>query len=182
MDSIRGFRNKIIMETERLLHRKFTSDDLNELIEMRVNKDVMKHIGGQRMQNPKAIEERLKFYISCYEKNIGHHAIIWKATGEMIGWSGLQPLENSGEIEVGYGMKKEFWGKGIGFETALAWLKYGFEKLGLERIVAVAVPENTGSWKIMEKLGMKYEKTEEHYGMDCVFYAISKDEFLSQSN
>jgi RimJ/RimL family protein N-acetyltransferase len=129
------------------------------------------------MQNPEALKERLKFYISCYEKNIGMQAIIWKETNEMVGWSGLQPLENTEEIEVGYGMIKEFWGKGIGFETALFWLKYGFEKLGLDRIVAVADKENVGSWKIMEKLGMKYEKTEEHYGMDCVFYAISKNDF-----
>lgn len=167
-----------MIETKRLLHRKFTSDDLDVLIEMRVDKDVMKYIGGQEMQNPEALKERLKYYISCYEKQIGQHAIIWKETGKMIGWSGLQPLENTDEIEVSYGMIKDFWGKGIGFETALAWLRYGFENLGLERIVAVAVPENTGSWRIMEKLGMKYEKTEEHYGMDCVFYAISKDEFF----
>lgn len=168
------------METERLLHRKFTTEDLDKLIEMRLSEGVMKHLGGRKMQNPEALKERLKYYISFYEKNIGQHAIIWKETGEMIGWSGLQPLENTDEIEVSYGMIKKFWGRGIGFETALAWLKYGFEELELERIVAVAMPENTGSWKIMEKLGMKYEKTEKHYEMNCVFYAISKDEFLSQ--
>ena len=53
---------------------------------------------------------------------------------------------------------------------------------GLERIVAVADPDNTGSWRIMEKCGMKYEKTEPHYGMPCVFYAISRDEFLSSES
>ena len=87
------------------------------------------------------------------------------------------PLEDSGEIEVGYGMSKDFWGKGIGYECARAWLEYGFTKTNAERIVAVAQPENTGSWRIMEKLGMRYEKTEEHYGIDCKFYAITKEEF-----
>ena len=75
-------------------------------------------------------------------------------------------------------MIKSFWGKGIGYECAFAWLKYGFETVGLERIVAVAQSENVGSWRIMEKCGMKYEKAETHYGLECVVYAVSRDEFL----
>ncbi len=172
----------MMLETKRLLHRKFTSNDLDKLIEMRVDEDVMKYLGGQKMQNPEALKERLEFYISCYDKKIGQHAIIWKETGEMIGWSGLQPLEGSDEIEVSYGMIKEFWGKGIASEAARFWLNYGFNERGLERIVAVADRKNIGSWKIMEKLGMKYETTEEHYEMECVVYGISMDEFVSQSH
>ena len=59
----------------------------------------------------------------------------------------------------------------------MGWLKHGFENCGLERIVAVSYPENTASWRIMEKCGMTFEKREEHYGVECVFYAVSKDEF-----
>jgi ribosomal-protein-alanine N-acetyltransferase len=165
------------METKRLLHRQFTPADLERLIEMRVEPEVMKYLGGEEMQNPAALEKRLEFYISGYAQRIGMHGVIWKESGEMIGWSGLQLLEDTEEIEVGYGMIKEFWGKGIGYETARFWLRYGFEQIGLERIVAVADKENIGSWKIMEKLGMKYEKDVGRYGMNCVFYGISKDEF-----
>lgn len=167
-----------MLETERLFMRKFTTDDLPELIELRSDPEVYKYLGGTRMQNPQALEKRLQFYIDCHDKyGFGNCAMHWKETGEMIGWSGLQPLEDTGEIEVGFGMVKEFWRKGIGFECAKAWLEFGFEKANLKRIVAVAYPENTGSWRIMEKLGMRYEKTEEHYGVECVFYAISKEEF-----
>ena len=167
-----------MFETERLLIRKFTMDDLPKLIELRSDEAVNKYLGGTRLQNPEAIEKRFRVYLDCYEKfGFGVCALVWKETGEMFGWSGLMPLEDSGEIEVGYGMSKDFWGKGVGYECARAWLEYGFEKAGLERIVAVAQPENTGSWRIMEKLGMRYEKTEEHYGIDCKFYAITKEEF-----
>ena len=166
------------LETKRLTHRRFTHSDLDRLIEMRVDDDVMKYLGGEKMQNPDALRKRLDFYISCYEdRSLGMHAMFWKETGEMIGWSGLQPLENSNEIEVGYGMIKEFWGKGIGFETGYFWLEYGFNEVNLDRIVAVADKENTASWKIMEKLGMTYERDERHYEMDCVFYSISKEQF-----
>jgi ribosomal-protein-alanine N-acetyltransferase len=167
------------METERLLHRKFTLEDLDKLVELRSDDEVIKYLGGRRLQNPEGIEKRLRFYTECYEKyGFGMCALIWKQTGEMIGWSGLQPLENTGETEVGYGMIKKFWGKKIGYETARGWLEYGFEKANLEKIVAVAAPENIASWKIMEKLGMRREKIETHYGMECVFYAVTKDEFL----
>jgi ribosomal-protein-alanine N-acetyltransferase len=167
-----------MLETERLIIRKFTLDDLNKLIELRSDDEVIKYLGGRALQNPEAIAKRMRFYLDCYEKfGFGMCAMIWKDTGEMFGWSGIQPLDGTSEIEVGYGMTKEFWGKGIGYECASAWLAYGFETANLERIVAVASPENTGSWRIMEKCGMRYEKTETHYGMECVFYAISKAEY-----
>jgi len=164
------------METKRLFHRKFVTKDLSKLIEMRVDEDVMKYLGGRKMQNPEALKKRLQFYISCYENpGVGIYAMFWKETNEMIGWSGLQPLEDSDEIEVSYGMIKKYWGMGIGLETAAMWLKYGFESVGLDRIVAVADERNVGSWKIMEKLGMTFENKVEHYGMDCLCYAISRE-------
>ena len=170
-----------MIETENLIIRKFTLDDLDWLIEMRVDPNVNKYLGGTRMQNPEAITKRLQFYMDCYEKfGFGQCAMIWKETGEMIGASGLQPLEDTGEIEVGYSLMKKFWRMGLGFECAQAWLDYGFEKAGMERIVAVADADNTGSWRIMEKCGMSFEKTAEFYGMQCKFYAISKDEFLRE--
>ena len=171
-----------MLETERLLIRKFTFDDLDALIDLRSDEEVIRYIGSRRLQNSEAIEKRLKFYIGCYEKyGFGMCAMLWKETGEMIGWCGIQPLDATNEIEVGYGMVKKFWGKGIGYEAARAWLEYAFTNTDAKRIVAVAAPENTGSWRIMEKCGMKYEKTDDHYGMQCVFYAISKDEFLNNS-
>ena len=167
-----------MLETERLIIRKFTPEDLPALIELRADPEVNKFLGGTKFQNAEAISKRFQFYLECYDKfGFGVCAIVWKETGKMCGWSGLMPLEDTGEIEVGYGMAREFWGKGIGFECARAWLEYGFEKAGLDRIVAIALPENTASWRIMEKLGMRYEKNAVHYGSECVFYAISKEEF-----
>lgn len=170
-----------MLETERLIIRKFTPEDLDWLIEMRVEPSINKYLGGTRMQNPEAITKRMQFYLDCYEKfGYGQCAMIWKETGENIGASGLQPLEDSGEIEVGYSLLEKFWRMGIGYECAQGWLEYGFETAGLERIVAVADAANTGSWRIMEKCGMSYEKNAEFYGMQCKFYAISKDEFLKE--
>jgi RimJ/RimL family protein N-acetyltransferase len=171
-----------MFETERLKIRQYTHDDLEELIEMRTDPDVYRYLGGELRQNAAEITKRLGFYMDCYEKfGFGMSAMIWKETGETIGGSGLQPLEDTGEIEVGYNLKKRFWRMGIGYECAHAWLTYGFNTAGLERIVAVADADNTGSWRIMEKCGMKFEKMQNAYNMECKFYAVSKHEFLNQS-
>ena len=168
-----------MIESERLKFRKFTTDDLPQLIEQRSDPEVNKYLGGTKLQNPEALAKRLNFYISCYESHgFGMCAMIWKPTGEVIGSAGLQPLDGTDEIEVGYSMIKEFWGLGIGTEAARAWLDHGFQDHGLDRIVAVAQMGNRPSMHIMEKLGMKFEKTEVHYGSECAFYAISKEEFL----
>lgn len=170
-----------MLETERLIMKPMTADDLPWLVEMRTPEPVNRYLGGPEMQNAEALEKRLPFYLECHEKyGFGFCTMELKANGEKIGTSGLQPLEETGEIEVGYNLSEKYWRQGFGYECAVAWLKYGFEKAGLERIVAVAHPDNTGSWRIMEKCGMKYEKTEPHYGIECVFYGISKDEFLKQ--
>ena len=165
-----------MFETERLIIRQFTPEDLHWVIEVRTQPEIRKYLGGERLQNAEKITQRMQFYLDCYEKHgFGLCAMHWKETGELFGWSGLQPLDGTDEIEVGYGMTQKFWRKGIGLECATAWLDFGFNKKNLERIVAVADLDNTGSWRIMEKLGMTHEKNEFHYEMECKFYAISKD-------
>ena len=168
-----------MLETERLIITKMTPEDLPWLIEMRAPVAVNRYLGGLEMQNAEKLTARLPFYIACHEKfGFGFCTMALKATGELIGTSGLQPLEDTGEIEVGYNLSEKYWRQGYGYECARAWLKYGFETAKLERIIAVAHPDNTGSRRIMEKCGMLYQATEPHYGNDCVVYAISRDEFL----
>ena len=172
-----------MIESERLVFRKFTLDDLPLLIDQRSDPEVNKFLGGTKLQNPEALAKRIRFYMTCYESHgFGMCAMLWKPTGEMIGSAGLQPLDGTDEIEVGYSMIREYWGKGIGTEAARAWLDHGFSEAGLDRIVAVAHTENWASRRIMEKLGMTFEKTEFHYDAECAFYGISKDEFLNGGN
>lgn len=164
-----------MLETARLLLRELTMDDLDELTELRADPLVMKYIGAQDRAK---VEQRLRYYISHYEPHrFGMWGVVHKEQGKLIGWCGLMFLEGTPEVEVGYGVAKAYWGQGLMTEAAAASLRYGFEERGLARIVAVALPENTASRRIMEKLGMKYEKNALHYGFDCVYYAIAREEF-----
>lgn len=169
-----------MIETNRLTFRKFVLEDLPMLVEQRSDPDMNRYLGGTRLQNPESLAKRIRFYIGCYESHgFGMCPMFLKETGEFIGAAGIQPLEDTGEIEVGYSVIKKYWGQGIGTEAAIGWMTFGFEKFDLERIVAVAVVENKGSRRIMEKIGMTYEKTAPHYGEECAFYAISKEEFFA---
>jgi ribosomal-protein-alanine N-acetyltransferase len=169
-----------MIETDRLKMRKLTRDDLPWLIEMRSRPEVYKYLGGTRLQNADAVAKRFEKYLEWYDTlGFAQCVMIWKGTGERIGCSGLQPLEDTGEIELGYSIQPEFWHRGIGYECARGWLEYGFDTLGLERIVAVAIKENVGSWKIMEKCGMKFQENTEHYGFPVVLYAIERADFES---
>ncbi|MEP6945826.1 MAG: GNAT family N-acetyltransferase [Acidobacteriota bacterium] len=167
------------LETERIIIRKITADDLEWLIEMRSPDSVNRYMGGPDLQNAERLADRMTFYLASYEKfGFGFSVMSLKSNGAKIGTSGLVPLDDTGEIEIGYNLSEQYWRHGYGYECAMAWLKYGFEIAGLERIVAVAHPDNKGSWRIMEKCGMHYERSGEHYGMEVVYYAISSEEFL----
>ena len=158
--------------------RPVTRDDLPSLLRFRADPEVSRYLGGPEMSRPEFIAKRLEFYLDCHNQyGFGMCAMLRKPDDEMIGWSGIQPLEDSGQIEVGYGFDRPHWGQGYATEAAAAWLRYGFETVGLPRIVAVAEPENAGSRRVMEKLGMRYEGTARHYNIDCVLYAITREEF-----
>ena len=97
--------------------------------------------------------------LADYQKyGYGRLAIEWKATGQFVGFTGLKYLPNCQEIDLGYRLAKNFWGKGIATECGKASLDYGFHQLGLRRIIAIIMPQNTASFRVLEKLGFHYEK------------------------
>ena len=115
-----------MIETERLKMRQLTPDDLPWLIEMRSDPDVYRYLGGWKMQNAEAVTKRFQFYLDCYKMGLGQCVMALRSTGELIGCSGLQPLEDTGEIEIGYNLSKKYWRRGFGEECARAWIEYGF--------------------------------------------------------
>jgi RimJ/RimL family protein N-acetyltransferase len=95
-------------------------------------------------------------------------------TGETIGAAGLQHLEGGPEIEVGYRFLKEHWGRGYATESARASVAYGFDEVGLERIVAVALETNVASRRVLEKCGLEEIGVMHVYGLEHVKYEIRR--------
>jgi len=104
-----------------------------------------------------------------------------RATEELIGHCGLRFLDEVGETEVLYGLGRRYWGRGLATEAARAALGFGFgfDRPGLKRIVAFAVPANIASRKVMEHLGMRLEGETQLFGLDLARYAVGPDEFIA---
>lgn len=164
-----------MLETERLVFRKYTHHDLDLLLSMTSNPDVMKYIKHGRPWTREESIERLKRFIKRNEEGIGLHLAFDKENGSFIGHAGLIPqsVEGNDEIEVGYWVVKEAWGKGFGLEQARAWKDYGFNKLGLRRLISLIQHGNIGSKKVAEKNGMKHEKNIAFNGKNIALYSIS---------
>jgi RimJ/RimL family protein N-acetyltransferase len=150
-----------ILETQRLILRRQVLQDLDALWELYCDPEVTKHIPDAPKSREEAREE-LEWFMNGHPRRpqLGLWATILRENGRFIGRSGLLPLtiEGQDEVEVAYTIAREYWGRGLGTEVAAAILEYGFEHLGLSRLICLIEPENIASQKVAAKIGMKLEK------------------------
>ncbi len=147
----------IVIETQRLILRTFTSADAHLIYELNKDPDVIRYTMDPVKHLEQAVEILEKTILPQYALyNHGRWAVQTKSDMQFIGWCGLKARPERKEIDLGYRFLKETWGKGYATEAAAASLNYGFAKLNLPRIVGRAMPENIASLKVLEKCGMKY--------------------------
>ena len=128
-------------------------------------------------------EKRLMLRIKHYkEHGFGVWAVIDKATGEMVGQTGLQILEGTNDIELVSFTAKRWWRKGVSFETCTAALMYGFQELNLPKIIAVIRPDNTAAQQLANKLGFQFVSEGIAYGIDVFYYELPHSEFALDCN
>ena len=163
----------IIIETSRLLLRTFTEDDAALIYELNLDPDVIRYTHDPIRDRAHASEILERVIIPQYALyDHGRWAVHKRSNLEFLGWCGLKYRAELNEIDLGYRFKKEGWGKGYATEAAYASIQYGFEKIGLQRIVARAEIDNIGSWKVLEKCGMTYAGDEEVDGYPVKTYEI----------
>lgn len=151
----------IVLETDRLILRLLTHEDLDALYALYRDPEVRKYF-PEGILNYEETREELDWFIDVYYARYGYGlwATIHKESGEFIGRCGLIPwtLEGRSEVEVAYMLAKEYWGQGLGTEAAQAILDYGFEQLGLDRLICLIDADNQASIGVAEKIGMRFEK------------------------
>lgn len=150
---------RVFLETERLVLRQFTTDDLELLVALDSDPDVMRFItGGPPVPRAVLQYDYLPAYLRYYEQfaGFGFWAAIEKSTGDFLGWFHFRSLQGSSpdEIELGYRLHKSAWGKGYGTEGSRALIRKGFTELGVERVVASTMAVNYASRRVMEKSGL----------------------------
>lgn len=162
------------LETERLIIRELTIEDLEDFHAVFGDEEVMARIPSGVSRDLDHSAERLKWLI----EHQGAHgfslwAIVEKETGEFVGDCGLLLVEGKGpDVELAYHLARSRWGRGYGGEAAAACIEYGLDELELERIVALAEPTHFVSRRVMEKIGMTYEGRGRYYGREMVVYSI----------
>jgi RimJ/RimL family protein N-acetyltransferase len=148
------------LETERMRLRQFAADEADLLIDLDSDPEVMRFISGGVPSDPQRIRDRtIPLILQDYAR--GARYGMWvaelKETGEFVGWFHFWPAKAAPhDIEVGYRLKRKFWGRGLATEGTIALIRRGFDEYGLQRIVARTLRENAASRRVMEKAGMRY--------------------------
>ncbi len=171
------------LETNRLIMRPFEETDAEGLFLLDSNPEVMKYVGGIVSTEVEQSRQMIEFIQNQYKENgVGRLAVIEKSSNILIGWSGLKYLTK--EIngmknvdELGYRFLPEYWGKGYATETAIAALNYAFNEIKTDVVYAMAVTENTGSNRVLQKLGFEELGTFLDDGDLCYWYKLEKENY-----
>jgi [ribosomal protein S5]-alanine N-acetyltransferase len=160
------------IESDRLVIRTFESRDAEAWVAMFSDPEVTRFLPGGASPTRETFETRLPVW-RAMESKLGYSmwAVAEKATGTFLGQCGLRPAAtldpNAGsEIDLAYHLTSGAWNRGYATEAVVAVLGHGFGSAGLDRVMAVALPDNVGSWRVMEKAGMRYEGLATYYGLD----------------
>ncbi len=173
---------KIHLETERCIIRDLEESDLDGMFDLDSNVNVHKFLGKNPIKTKDEALEIIKNIRGQYKDfGIGRWAIEDKATNDFIGWTGFKREKKLRPdrvyIDIGYRLREKFWGKGIGTETALACLKYGFETLSFDEVCGCADIDHTASNAILRKIGLQYIEDFEFKGISLHWYALKKSEW-----
>ena len=149
-----------IIETERLFLREINGEDAGFILELVNEPGWLKNIGDRGIRTLEAARECISnVYVAGYEKfGFGLYLVGLKESNQPVGVCGLIKRDALEHVDIGFAFLERFQGKGYAVESALAVMKYAEVKIGLKRVVAITVPDNTGSIKVLEKIGLKFEK------------------------
>ncbi|MDZ5473541.1 GNAT family N-acetyltransferase [Bacillus sp. 31A1R] len=163
------------LETERLSLRCFREEDCNRLYQILSDPETMKFY-----PEPFSMEKTaawIKKNQNRYEVDgFGLWSVCLKETNELIGDCGLvaQIVDNKREVEIGYHIDRNYWGKGYATEAAQACRNYGFENLNVDKLISIIDPENIQSIRVAEKIGFTREKDALIFGKVHSIYSSMK--------
>ena len=162
----------MLLETTRMHLRPLLPGDAALFFALNNDPLVIRYTGDQPFEDEMAARRFLERYDQFLRFRMGRMAMIRKDDQAWLGWCGLRMDEETGEVDLGFRIYRQYWGQGYATEAARASLAYGWS-LGLDRIIGRAVIQNTASIRILEKVGMKRVGEMDFHGMPGVIYAAS---------
>ena len=156
-----------VLQTGRMALRRLTVADAPFIRDLVNEPSWIRHIGDRGVRTEDDARAYLvKGPMAMYQRyGFGLWLCEAKASGEPLGICGLIKRETLEDVDIGFAFLPRFWGQGYAHEAAAATLAYGREVLELDRIVAITSPDNVPSIRLLEKLGLRLEKSFEMNGM-----------------
>jgi RimJ/RimL family protein N-acetyltransferase len=171
------------LRTSRLLLRPLAPGDWPDVLAYTSDPEIMRYLPEGVMS-----AEQVQAFIAEHQPTSGALAAVLPAEGRLIGHLTFHPWYAPHIYEIGWVLHPQYHGQGYATEAALALLQYGFETLGLHRVIATCQPENIGSWRVMEKLGMLREAhfrkvflVDETTWLDEYLYAMLEEEWFARA-
>lgn len=175
--TLKGTHEMMEFETDRLILRTYTMDDLDFFASLWADPEVIRFIGEGVTRSLPEAEERLKRIITGYDSGFGLLAAWHKVEKRLTGHAGLvrQEVDGRNEIELGYWLARDFWGQGLATEPALALRDHAFTTLGLHRIISLIEPGNAASIAVAERVGMHHEQDVVFRRQQLRVYSINRE-------
>ncbi|MCF6295908.1 MAG: GNAT family N-acetyltransferase [Flavobacteriaceae bacterium] len=151
-----------ISETQRLIISKITLQDAPFFVELMNSPHWLKYIGDRQIKTINDAEKHLKKgVLKSYKKDgFGFYKLLLKSENlKIIGICGFIKRKELDDVDIGFGFLPDYEGKGFGYESSIEIMKLAKNKFGLNKIVAITSLTNKNSIKLLEKLGLTYEKT-----------------------
>lgn len=161
--------------TRRLIAGRLRQTDLDDLLRMDRDPRIMKTIGGVRSEE--ASREYLQRNLDHWDEHgFGLWMLRLRSDGTFVGRAYLRHLHIAGndEMAIGYALIPKYWGLGLATEIAAAIVELAFSQLGFDDLVAGALPDNTASRRVLEKIGGRYERDTTYKGLPHVLYRIRR--------
>lgn len=174
----------MILETDRLTLRNWQESDVDSYMTLArdVGYNCFSRPGYFLVHNVEQAREKIHDRMALFEETgLGKFPIFLKQSGEFIGTCGIVPfdLEDRPAIELGYRLCLNYWGRGYATESAAATLRYGFGDLSLKKIIALAVPQNKSSLRVIEKLGFQYLRDFMYTGLPHRLHEITPERVVT---
>jgi RimJ/RimL family protein N-acetyltransferase len=149
-----------VLETERLILRKLSPLDAGFILELLNDPAFLRFVGDKKVRSLEdAREYILTGPMESYERlGFGLYLVTVKTSEVPIGICGLIKRDALEDVDIGFAFLPEFRAQGYGCESATAVKEYGMTVLGLGRLLAITNPDNTGSIKVLEKIGLKFDR------------------------
>ena len=161
---------KKIIITERLYLRELNETDYKYFYNLNLDKDVLEYTGDKPFKNLEDAKKFLKNYKPYKKYGCGRWAVIDKKNDTFLGWCGIKFTENLNEYDIGFRFFKKYWGEGFATESAKSCIEYGINNLKINEIVGRAMKENKASIRVLEKIGLEYNRDIDFDGNKGVLY------------